>query len=90
MGSLSLRPGDLLAILTMALSIGFRSSISFLSAIQAMGLLTFAPVGLPPTEHASLRWTHHNAQKGLTICRPLNLHGLRIRSCYLLRGGLLS
>jgi len=69
MGSLSLRPGDLLAILTMALSRGFRSSISFLSAIQAMGLLTFAPVGLPPTEHASLRWTHPNVQKGKILLR---------------------
>jgi hypothetical protein len=63
MGSLSLRPDDLLTILTMALSIGFRSSISFLSAIPASGLLTITPVGLPPTEHASLRWTHPSAQK---------------------------
>ena len=58
MGSLALRPDDSLAILTMASSIGFRNSVSFLSAIQATGLLTFAPVGLPPTEHASLCWTH--------------------------------
>src|ERR1035441_7041921 len=62
MGSLALRPDDSLAILTMALSIGFRNSVSFLSAIQATGLLTFAPVGLPPTEHASLRWTHPRAR----------------------------
>ena len=53
MGSLALRPSDLLTILKMALSIGYRSSVSFLSAIQATGLLTFAPVGLSPTEHAS-------------------------------------
>src|SRR5450755_2827042 len=46
----------------MALSIGFRNSVSFLSAIQATGLLTFAPVGLSPTEHASLRWTHVRAR----------------------------
>src|SRR5450755_375781 len=46
----------------MALSIGFRNSVSFLSAIQATGLLTFAPVGLSPTEHASLRWTHLRAR----------------------------
>src|ERR1039457_2940762 len=58
MGSLALRPDDSLAILTMALSIGFRNSVAFLSAIQATGFLTFAPVGLPPTEHASLHWTH--------------------------------
>jgi hypothetical protein len=57
MGLLALRPGDLLTILKMALSIGYRSSVSFLSAIQATGLLTFAPVGLSPTEHASLSWT---------------------------------
>jgi hypothetical protein len=63
MGSPSLRPDDWLTILTMALSIGFRSSISFLSAIQATGLLTITPVGLPPTEHASLRWTHPLTQK---------------------------
>src|SRR5712671_6550585 len=59
-GSLALRPGDLLTILKMALSIGFRSSVSFLSAIQATGLLTPAPVGLSPTEHASLCWTRRN------------------------------
>jgi hypothetical protein len=61
MGSLTLRPDDLLTILTTALSIGFRNSVSCLSAIQATELLTFAPVGLPPTEHASLHWTHSNA-----------------------------
>jgi hypothetical protein len=58
MGLLALRPGDSLTILKMALSIGYRSSVSFLSAIQATGLLTFSPVGLSPTEHASLSWTH--------------------------------
>jgi len=42
----------------MALSIGFRSSLSFPPAIQATGPLTLAPVGLSPTEHASLCWTH--------------------------------
>jgi hypothetical protein len=40
------------------LSIGFRNSVSFLSAIQATGFLTLTPMGLSPTEHASLRWTH--------------------------------
>ncbi len=57
MGSFALRPSDLLTILKMASSIGYRSSVSFPPAIQATGLLTFAPVGLSPTEHASLRWT---------------------------------
>ena len=61
MGSLALRPDDLLTILTIVLSIGFRNSVTFLSAIQATELLTFAPVGLPPTEHASLYWTHSNS-----------------------------
>src|SRR5712692_11004428 len=41
----------------MALAIGYRSSVSLLPAIQATGLLTITPVGLSPTEHASLRWT---------------------------------
>jgi len=58
MGSFALRPSDLLAIHKMALSIGFRSSVSFPLAIQASGLLTFAPVGLSPTEHTSFCWTH--------------------------------
>jgi hypothetical protein len=53
MGSLSLRPGDSLTIPRMALSIGFIRFVSSTDAIQATGLLTFAPVGLPPTEHAS-------------------------------------
>ena len=38
MGLLALQPGDLLTIPKMALSIGYRSSVSFLSAIQATGL----------------------------------------------------
>src|SRR6516164_4326716 len=45
----------------MALSIGFRDSVSFLLTIQAIGFLTFALVGLSPTEYASLRWTHQHA-----------------------------
>src|SRR5215471_6439725 len=58
LGSLALRPGDSLTILTMALSVGFIQFVSSTDATQATGLLTFAPVGLSPTEHASLRWTH--------------------------------
>jgi hypothetical protein len=42
----------------MALSMGFRSLVSLLSAIQATGRLAFAPAGLSPAERASLRWTH--------------------------------
>jgi hypothetical protein len=56
-GSLSLRPGDSLTIPRMALSIGFRNSVSFLPAIQATRLLALTLVGLSPTEHASLNWT---------------------------------
>jgi hypothetical protein len=58
MGSLALRPGGSLAIHEMALSIGFRI-LSFLpSCYSSYGALTFTPVGLSPTVHASLRWTH--------------------------------
>src|SRR5260370_4425494 len=42
----------------MALSIGFGNSISLLPAIQATRLLTFASVGLPPTEHTCFSWSH--------------------------------
>src|SRR5215469_7234776 len=45
----------------MALSIGSRDSVSFLLTIQATGFLTFALVGLPPTEYANLRWTRQHA-----------------------------
>src|SRR5271170_7530423 len=41
------------------LSIGFRVLVSRHPAIQTTGLLTFAPAGLAPAEHASLRWTHN-------------------------------
>ena len=51
MGLLSLRPGDSLTILTMALSVGFIRFVFSTDTTQAKGLLTFAPVGLPPTEH---------------------------------------
>jgi hypothetical protein len=45
----------------MASSIGSQDSVSFLLTIQATGFLTVALVGLPPTEYASLRWTHQHA-----------------------------
>jgi len=57
-GSLTLRPSDSLTILTMALSVGFIRFVSSTNATQATRSLTFTPVGLSPTEHASLRWTH--------------------------------
>ena len=54
MGSLALRPGDSLTIPRMALSVGFIRFVSSTNATQATGSLTFPPVGLSPTEHASL------------------------------------
>src|SRR5580658_2263585 len=45
----------------MASSIGFRDSVSLLLTLQATGFLTVALVGLPPTEYASLCWTHLHA-----------------------------
>ena len=62
MGSLALRPGDSLAILWMALSVGFIRFVSSTDATQATRLLTLALVGLTPTVHASLRWTHSFAK----------------------------
>ncbi len=49
MGSLSLRPGDSLTIPKMALSVGFIRFVFSTDTTQAKGLLTFAPVGLPPS-----------------------------------------
>jgi len=37
---------------------GFRVSVSLYPATQATGLMAFIPVGLSPTEHTSLCWTH--------------------------------
>ena len=58
MSSLSLRPGDSLTIPWMALSVGFIRFVSSTDATQATELLTLALVGLTPTEHVSLTWTH--------------------------------
>jgi hypothetical protein len=49
----------------MGLSIGFRSLITLLPAIQATGRLAVALAGLPPAERASLRWTHKTAQNAV-------------------------
>jgi len=65
---LSLWPGDLLPIL----KDGFRRSassalLSSADATQAKGLLAFfTPVGLPPTEHVYLSWTHCSAKNPYT------------------------
>jgi hypothetical protein len=58
MGSLALRPGNSLTVPKTALSVSFTRFVSSTGVTQATGLLTLAPVGLTPTEHASLRWTH--------------------------------
>jgi hypothetical protein len=57
--SLSLWPGDSLTSLWIALSMGFRYSVSLLSAIQATEFLILTLAGLTPAEHASLSWTHN-------------------------------
>jgi len=62
MGSLALRPGDSLTIPRMALSVGFLRFVYSAEATRATGVLTLPPVGLTPTEHASLRWTHPSAK----------------------------
>ena len=62
LGSLALRPGDSLTIPRMALSIGFIRFVSSTNATHATGLLTVTPVGLSPTEHASLCWPHCSAK----------------------------
>ena len=67
MGSLALRPGDSLTIPWMALSVSFIRFVSSTDATQATRLLTLALVGLTPTEHTSLCWTHWFA-KTLADC----------------------
>src|SRR3970040_1615929 len=61
--SLTLRPGHSLAIPTMAVSMGFRASVSLGPAIQATGLLARAPTGLTPAERVRPRWTHDGMKR---------------------------
>lgn len=68
MGSLALRPGDSLTIPKMALSVGFIRFVSSTDTTQAKGLLTSTPVGLTPTEHVSLSWTHVGSGTGAVAC----------------------
>ena len=58
MGSLSLRPGDSLTAPRAALSVGFIRFVSSAECNPSYGALTLTPVGLSPTGHASLCWTH--------------------------------
>ena len=69
--SLPLRPGDSLTLPKRALSVGFTRFVSSTDATQATGLLTPTPVGLTPTEHASLT---------LDTLRPENPFPLELRS----------
>ena len=78
MGSLALRPGDSLTVLKTALSASFTRFVSSTDVTQATGLLTLAPVGLTPTEHASLRWTRSlsktsSAAPGLPFRDPTSI-----------------
>jgi len=50
---------QLVIILSMTVSMGFRISVSLYPAILTTWLLTFAMAGLSPAEHTSLRWTHN-------------------------------
>src|SRR3954454_21799095 len=56
--SLALRPGDSLTIPRMASSMGFRTFGFPPACHSSYGALATTPVGLTPTEHASLRWAH--------------------------------
>jgi hypothetical protein len=82
MSSLALRPGDSLTIPRMALSVGFIRFVSSTDATQATRLLTLTLVGLTPTEHASLRWTHSSAIILYPRSTPLSDDKFRgVRSC---------
>ena len=58
MGLLALRPGNSLTILIDGF-VNRLQELSFLpSCYSSYGAWTLTPVGLAPTDHASLRWTH--------------------------------
>src|SRR5262249_31297120 len=72
LGSRALRPGDSLTIPRMALSVSFIRFVSSADATDATELLTPTLVGLTPTEHVSLRWTHYcpKSSTGVDSGRP--------------------
>src|SRR5262245_9400131 len=78
LGSPALRPGDSLTIPRMALSVSFIRFVSSADATDATELLTPTLVGLTPTEHVSLRWTHYcpNARRAA----PSGLSGISVKS----------
>ena len=51
-----------------------KSLVSLHPAIQATGRLTFAPAGLTPAEHTSLRWTHKRTQLFRLVLNELPDH----------------
>ena len=68
--SLALRPGHSLAIPWMTWSIGF-SSVGFPSGCYpSYGALALTPVGLTPTEHTCLIWTHPSGRAGSAEILP--------------------
>ena len=68
---------QLVIILSMIVSMGFRISVSLYPAILTTWLLTFATAGLTPAEHTSLRWTHNRA------CRFPDIRLKPFKSCLL-------
>ena len=65
MRSLTLRPGDSLTILKMAVSMGFRVSVSLGPAIQATGPLVLAPGRVERWRaHGRVRWRIHGFRCG--------------------------
>jgi len=61
----------------MALSVGFIRFVSSTDATQATGFLTFPPVGLFPTEHASLSLDALR-YNNLVLVAGLQLAGFRV------------
>jgi hypothetical protein len=59
-------------------SIGFRILVSRHPAIRTTGLLTVAPAGLPPAEHASLHWTHNRTSRSPASGSRTRLHALTV------------
>jgi hypothetical protein len=71
MGSLALRPGDLLTIHEMALSIGFRIFRALSSCYSSYGALTFCPGGT---------FTHCSCQPSLDAHFPIPIWQIHIQS----------
>src|SRR6202011_5010511 len=72
----------------MASSIGFRIFSFLPSCYSSYGAWTLTPVGLSPTVHASLRWTHtFHYQSSNVISNRLAIYcfvGLNLLRCELL------